>query len=353
MSPIKVSSIKVGLVGTGHAAKARADALQSDERSRLIAVAGHSLDKAQAFSQPYEAEALSSWQNLIERSDIDLVIIASVNRDHGTIARAALETGKHVVVEYPMALDVAEAEALIQLAAAQNQLLHVEHIELLSGIHLAIREALGAIASPFYVRYTSLATQRPAPQKWTYHPDLFGFPLVGALSRIHRLTDLFGRVSQVSCQARFWYGSAALDSAALDSAALDRGTSDFYTSCLCSAQLRFESGLIADLTYGKGEAIWQADRSLQIQGEKGAVFIEEQQGKLILADETRELDMGSRRGLFVQDTSSVLDYLTTGTPLYVTLGSSLHALKVADAARRSAQLGHSVEVESAPSSVLF
>jgi biliverdin reductase len=332
-----VSSIKVGLVGTGYAAKARAEALQADERSTLVAVAGHSLDQAQTFSQPYEAEALTSWKNLVERADIDLVIIASINRDHGAIARAALEAGKHVVVEYPLALDIAEAEALIQLAAAKNQLLHVEHIELLSGIHLAIREALGAIATPFYVRYASLASQRPAPQKWTYHSELFGFPLMGAVSRIHRLTHLFGRVSHVSCQARFWQASSSPKNV----------TSDFYTSCLCSAQLQFESGLIGDLTYGKGEAIWQNDRSLHIQGEKGAVLVEGQEGKLVLADETRELEMGSRRGLFAQDTGRVLDYLLTGTPLYVTLESSLHALKVADAARRSAELGHSVAIETA------
>jgi biliverdin reductase len=340
-------------VGTGYAAKARADALQADGRSRLIAVAGRNLEKAQALSQPHEAEALASWQDLIARSDIDLVVIANVNRDHGTIVRAALQAGKHVVVEYPLALDIAEAESMIQLAAAQNLLLHVEHIELLSGIHLAIREALGAIGSPFYVRYASLATQRPAPKKWTYYPDLFGFPLVGAVSRIHRLTHLFGQVSQVSCQARFWYrfpDSESLDSESLDSESPDGeplaiSTPNFYTSCLCSAQLQFKSGLIADLTYGKGEAIWQNERSLHIQGETGAVLVEGQKGKLVLADQTHELEMGSRQGLFAQDTGRILDYLTEGTPLYVTLESSLHALKVADAARRSAELGHTVTVE--------
>lgn len=355
--------IAVGIVGTGYAAKARADALQADGRSRLIAVAGRNLEKAQALSQPHNADALASWQDLIARSDVDLVVIANVNRDHGTIVRAALQAGKHVVVEYPLALDVAEAEAVIQLATAQNLLLHVEHIELLSGIHLAIREALGAIGSPFYVRYASLAVQRPAPKKWTYYPELFGFPLVGAVSRIHRLTHLFGQVSQVSCQARFWYrfpdsespdcespGSKSSDSESPGSESSDGkplaiSTPDFYTSCLCSAQLQFKSGLIADLTYGKGEAIWQNERSLHIQGETGAVLVEGQQGKLVLADQTHELEMGSRQGLFAQDTGRVLDYLTAGTPLYVTLESSLYALKVADAARRSAELGHAVVVE--------
>ena len=323
-----MNSIRVGLVGTGYAARVRAETLQADDRSHLVAVAGHAAETTQAFSQTYHAEAISSWQDLIARSDLDLVIISTINSEHGAIARAALESGKHVVVEYPLSLDLAEAETLVKLASAQNKLLHVEHIEILSGIHRAIQGALAAVATPFYVRYTSLAPQRPAPQKWTYYPQLFGFPLVGALSRVHRLTHLFGQVASVSSQARFWGHDAA----------------PFYTACLCTAQLKFTSGLIADLSYGKGDAIWQPDRSLHIHAAEGAILIDGETGKLISPTETRDLDMGGRRGLFAQDTAGVLDYLTTGAPLYVAIESSLHALQVADAARRSAETGRVISL---------
>lgn len=325
-----MSPIKVGLVGTGYAAKLRAEAVQNDARSQLIAVAGHTLNKTQAFSQTYAAEALSSWQELVARSDLDLVIIANVNRDHGTVAQSALAAGKHVVVEYPLSLDVNEAEAIVQLAASQQTLLHVEHVELLSGTHQTAKTALPEIGTPFYVRYSSLNPQRPAPQKWTYDSDLFGFPLVGAVSRIHRLIDLFGEVTTVSCQARFW-GNESPES--------------LYTSCLCTAQLRFASGLIAEVIYGKGEAIWQAERSLEIQGLHGAIVINGQEATLIQADQTRSLEVGSRRGLFAKDTAMVLEHLTQGTPLYVALESSLQALRVADAARRSAAIGQTVFLE--------
>lgn len=318
--------IKVGLVGTGYAAKLRAEAVQNDARSQLLAVAGHTLDKTQDFSQTYAAAAMS-WEELVARSDLDLVIIANVNRDHGRVARSALQAGKHVVVEYPLSLDVQEAAELVQLAARQQTLLHVEHIELLSGIHQTAQTALPEIGTPFYVRYSSLNPQRPAPQKWTYNSDLFGFPLVGAVSRIHRLIDLFGEVATVSCQARFW-GNDSPDS--------------LYTSCLCTAQLRFTSSLIAEVIYGKGESIWQAERSLSIQGQHGAILIDGQEGTLIQAEQTRSLEVGSRRGLFAKDTTMVLDHLTDGTQLYVSPQSSLQALRVADAARRSAATGETI-----------
>lgn len=320
--------VNVGLVGTGYAAKLRADTVQADPRSQLIAVAGHLADKTESFSEAYGAQPLTDWEDLVARSDIDLVFVSTINRDHAKVTWAALTAGKHVVVEYPLALDFEEAEALTQLAAQQNRLLHVEHIELLSGIHLAIQSALPAIGKPFYFRYASLAPQRPAPPKWTYQPDLFGFPLVGALSRVHRLTHLFGTVKTVNGQARFWGGT---------------GSSSFYTSCVCSAQLQFESGLMGEVVYGKGEAIWRADRTLTIQGEQGAVVIDGEQGTLIQGEQTIALDMGTRRGLFAKDTTQVLDYLINSTPLYVTLESSLHALWVADAARRSSETGQIIK----------
>jgi len=319
--------LQVGLVGTGYVAKLRADILQADDRAQIAYVTGHHPEKVEAFSQTYGAQSVEAWQDLVEKPELDLVIITAVNRDHGAIAHAALRAGKHVVVEYPLSLDLAEAEALLPLAKAQGKMLHVEHIELLSGIHKAVKATLPAIATPFYVRYNSLAPQSPAPHKWTYQPDLFGFPFIGALSRISRLTNLFGQVTTVTGQSRFWDGADG-----------------FYRTCVCTAQLRFASDLIADIVYGKGEAIWKADRTLEIRGDRGAIAIDGEQGTLIQAAQTTAIDMGSRRGLFVQDMTMVLDHLTTGVPLYVTPEESLYALRVADAVRRAAETGEAIGV---------
>ncbi|MGF1498633.1 MAG: Gfo/Idh/MocA family protein [Elainellaceae cyanobacterium] len=322
------SVLCVGLVGTGYAARLRAETLIADPRSHLVAVAGHSPEKTAAFGQTHQAEAIASWEELVVRPDLDLVIIATINRDHGAIARAALEANKHVVVEYPLALDVAEAEALLALAKARQRLLHIEHIDHLSGIYQTIRDALPQIGTPFYVRYTSTSAQRPAPQKWTYHPQLFGFPLVGALSRIHRLVDLFGTVASIGCQSRFRLADGTQHN--------DPNQPLPYTACLCSAQMRFTSGLVADLVYGKGEAVWQSERRFEAHGSLGLVRVEPSGGELLLPDGSRSLAVGSRRGLFAQDTTMVLDCLTQGAPLYITPSQSIYALKVADAARQAA-----------------
>ncbi|MBW4545369.1 MAG: Gfo/Idh/MocA family oxidoreductase [Symplocastrum torsivum CPER-KK1] len=316
--------IRAGLVGTGFAAKLRAEALQSDSRSRLVAVSGHTPEKTQEFARNHEAIALDSWQQLVEHPDLDLVIICTINRDHGAIAQAALEAGKHVVVEYPLSLDPVEAESLIALAEAQGKLLHVEHIELLGGLHQALRQALPEIGNPFYARYITIMPQHPAPRRWTYHPEQFGFPFSGALSRIQRFTDLFGNVTTVSCQSRFWEAA------------------DYYKACLCTTQLRFTNNLIAEVTYGKGEVFWQGLRNFEVHGEQGTLVFEGDQGSLIRGEERIPIEVGGRRGLFGKDTGMVLDYLVEGKPLYVSATASLYALKVADAARQSADMGEAI-----------
>lgn len=318
--------IRVGLVGTGYAAERRAEALQVDRRSRLIAVSGHTPEKTQEFARTHNCSPIESWQQLVELPDVDLVIICTINRDHGAMTRVALDAGKHVVVEYPLSLDPREAESLIALAKAKGKLLHVEHIELLGGLHQALRQWLPEIGNAFYARYVTVVPKHPAPHHWTYQPELFGFPLSGAVSRIQRLTDLFGEVTAVSCQARFW------------------DASDYYTACLCTAQLRFTNGTIAEVTYGKGETFWQSLRNFEVHGDQGTLIFEGDQGTLIRGNEKTPIEVGGRRGLFGKDTSMVLDYLVEGKPLYVSPTASYYALKVADAARQSAEIGQTISL---------
>lgn len=329
-----MSMLNVGLIGTGFVARLRAEALRHLEGARLVAIAGHTPDATAAFSQSFEATAWDHWQALVERDDIDLVLVCHVNDDHGAAAEAALQAGKHVVVEYPLALEVSQAERLVALAQAQKRLLHVEHIELLGGVHQAFAAHVDVVGTPWYSRYVTLSPKRPAPQKWTYQPQRFGFPLIGALSRIHRLTSVFGPVTRVFCQNRY---DGVL------TATLPEGAA--YRTCWCTAQLQFASGLVAEVTYGKGEQIWATSRLLEVHGSCGSLRFEGDQGQLTTAEGDSPITVGSRRGLFAKDTQAVIEHLTTGAPLYCRVEDSLHSLKVAAAAEQSAATGDWVAVE--------
>jgi biliverdin reductase len=327
-----VRPLQVGVIGTGFAAKVRVEAFQADERAQVRAVWGHHPDTVHAFAQTYAiATVCPSWQALVQRPDIDLVVVCSVNGAHESAVRAALEAGKSVVVEYPLALNPVAASELIALAEHTGKLLHVEHIELLGGLHQAMLTHLSKVGIPRYVRYSTAVPQTPAPQKWTYQPHLFGFPLTGALSRLHRLTNVFGAVDWVSCQLQYDDGSLA-------------SPTDYVKQVRCVAHLRFRSGLIAEVLYAKGEHTWRSQRWMEIEGDRGALIFDGDAGTWLSAAGATPITLGSRRGLFAQDTTYVLDALLDGKPLYVTPQASLYALQVAAAAEESARLGRSVSV---------
>ncbi|MGB3533692.1 MAG: Gfo/Idh/MocA family oxidoreductase [Microcoleaceae cyanobacterium] len=321
--------IRVGIIGTGYVAKTRAELFKTDTRSQLIAVAGHSPESTQAFAQQFNITPEVSWRKLIERDDIDLITICSVNRDHDMMTEAALENNKHVIVEYPLSLNPEKAQSLIALSQQKQKLLHVEHIELLGGLHNGIKDALDKIGQVFYARYITLSAKHPAPQKWTYQPSLFGFPFIGALSRLHRLIDLFGTVNTVQCQSQFWQTQP-----------------DYYNACLCNAQLKFNHGIIAEAVYGKGDVFWQSENTFTLYGEQGTLIFTPKQGQLIQAETVTVLEVGTRRGSFARDTHAVLDYLCEETPLYMTPEESCYTLQVADAARESSESGEIITIKS-------
>ena len=323
---------RVGIVGTGYAAKKRAEAIAEDPRATLVSITGNSPERIKEFSQNFNVAAVDSWARLISNPDLDLVIVCTVNRDHGTVAQAALQAGKHVVVEYPLALDALEVANIIKLAAAQQKLLHVEHMELIGGLHQAMKEYLPQVGKVTYARYQTIAPQQNPPQNWKYQREMFGFPLNAALSRVHRLTDLFGEVDRVFASNRYWSVP---------------GT-DYFTACLCNAQLKFTNGVTADITYGKGSAFSWGHRNFEIHGDRGALVFEGEKGVLIRGKERTPIPVTSRRGLFAKDTTMVLDHLFEGKSLYLQPSASLYATKVADAAKLSAQTNQVVTLASLP-----
>ena len=319
--------VRAGIIGTGAAAGRRAQALQADDRAQLVAVVGHKPEKTEQFARTYGLQVLPSWQDLVALPDLDLVVVSTINRDCAAIAKAALQARKHVVVEYPLALDLAAARKLLLLAQNQQRLLHVEHIEILGGLHQVFKQALSQLGEVSYARYSKIAPKRSAPERWSYQKSLFGFPLVASLACIHRLTDAFGAVSSVSCQNRYWPEET-----------------EQYGACLSTAQLTFESGTIADIIYAKGDRFWHPERRLEAHGSAGSIICSNQSALLIQEDGTREIAIGSRRGLFAEDTRQVLNYLIAAEPLYITAEASVYALEVACAAEQSAATGQVVSV---------
>ncbi len=119
-------TIQVGLVGYGFASQVfHAPLIQATPGLTLAAVASSDAAKVTEALPSVAVEA--DPEALCARKEIDLVVIPTPNETHYPLARAALEAGKHVVVDKPFTLDLAEARALKALAEAQGKCLSVFH----------------------------------------------------------------------------------------------------------------------------------------------------------------------------------------------------------------------------------
>src|SRR6185369_6215167 len=119
--------VRIGLVGTGFAEKVQLPALRHVDGARVVAVAsGHrsSAERAAAgFGIPLVCD---TFEELVALDEVDLVVISSPPHTHAPAALAALEAGKHVLCEKPMALDLGEAERMTAAAEASSRLALVD-----------------------------------------------------------------------------------------------------------------------------------------------------------------------------------------------------------------------------------
>jgi len=106
----------VGIIGCGGIGKKRAAHLPG---ARLVACADAQRDRAAALAAVTPgAVACADWSELLRRDDVSVVVIATTNDVLAEISRAAVQAGKHVLVEKPAARNVAELDPVI--AAAQQ-----------------------------------------------------------------------------------------------------------------------------------------------------------------------------------------------------------------------------------------
>jgi predicted dehydrogenase len=131
LNPVRVAIIGCGLIG-----HKRAQALGT---AKLVACADAVVVKAEALAKSgQDVFVTDDFQAVLERNDVDLVIIATSNNYLAPIARAALEAGKHVLTEKPAALNAAEIDSLI---AARNKSGKLVRVGFNHRYHPALRKA--------------------------------------------------------------------------------------------------------------------------------------------------------------------------------------------------------------------
>jgi biliverdin reductase len=182
-------TLSVAIVGLGRAGRARVRALEGHPGARLAAVARR---------RPGKGER--TFEEVVRDRSIDAAIVCTPNLRHEAEARALLEAGKHVAVEFPLAASAGGARRLLEVSERKGRVLHAEHIEVLSAGQRALRVRAAEVGRPLRggVHFTG------SGEGWIGDPAQAGSPALLSLARLSRLVDLFGdaEVERAACAAR-------------------------------------------------------------------------------------------------------------------------------------------------------
>lgn len=172
------SSIRFGLIGYGAWGGCHAGAIASTTDAELVAIAAHSEETCKKAKQDYpDADVYQDYRELLKRDDIDVVDIVLPSHIHHEVASAVLKSGKHLLLEKPMCLSVADCDDLIHIAKENNLLLSVGHELRLSSLWGKAKEmvAEGYIGTPQYVLVElSRNPYRTGSNNWRYDIDRVG-----------------------------------------------------------------------------------------------------------------------------------------------------------------------------------
>jgi len=112
--------MRVGIVGCGLIGRRRADVARQSASNELVVVADVDKGRAGSLAREIGCLATTDWREVVARDDIEAIVVSTPNKYLMPVTVAALEHGKHVLVEKPMARNLAEAEQVLRTIRRQG-----------------------------------------------------------------------------------------------------------------------------------------------------------------------------------------------------------------------------------------
>lgn len=148
-------TLRFGIIGAGNIANVHMNILKQIPNVEIVAVTDTYLPLAQSRAQEYEiATVHASPDALIQDDSLDAIIIAVPNQWHAPLAIAALEAGKHVMLEKPMGINSATAKQILQAERASGKVLMVAHQMRWEWLALQVKQQIesGALGNIYQVK---------------------------------------------------------------------------------------------------------------------------------------------------------------------------------------------------------
>jgi len=168
-------TIGIGIIGTGFARRVQIPAFQACEGAEIVSVASGTIENARATAQEFGVPHFTDdWRQTVARDDVDLVCITTPPKLHREMTLFAIENGKHVLCEKPMAMNSDEAREMDRAAKNAGVLALIDHELRFQPGRVRARSMIreGTIGKIRHVKYLFQAPHRGDPNaEWNWWSD--------------------------------------------------------------------------------------------------------------------------------------------------------------------------------------
>ncbi len=191
--------LRAGLIGLGDIGDVYAQAIAQSTSARLAAACDVDDERTRRVSEKYSAAGYRDARAVLDRDDVDVVAICLPHDLHWPVAMAAITAGKHVLLDKPMAVSVAECDEINVAASRKGVRVGVSHNRLFVPSIVKARELIdsGTLGVPVLFRHR-IGIHDPYPG-WRSDPVKTGGGLMNdaGAHAFYVAQHLFGRITDV------------------------------------------------------------------------------------------------------------------------------------------------------------
>lgn len=350
-----MKKLNVGVIGVGSISNEHIQAYLKNENVNLIAFCDTNEDQLKKMGEQYGVKNLySNKEELLKNREIDAVSICTWNAAHAECTIAALNAGKHVLCEKPMATNKEDAEKMLQASIDNDRLLMIGFVRRFGNDTKILQDFIKSeFFGEMYFAKAQYLRRHGNPGGWFGDKSRSGGgPLIDlGVHVIDMVHYLFGQPKVTSV-----YGATfrKLDSRKdlkddTDYSSVSKSDKDIFdVEDLATAMIRFDNGAVLSIDASFNLNLKDDVGKIELFGTKGGACIDpeielftDMNGYLTDVNFKREtsLDMN---GLFQNEINHFVDVLLNQTTCLAPAEDGLEIMKILDAIYESARTGHEV-----------
>lgn len=354
-----MSKLKIAIIGVGNIARHHIAGYLSNENCELYAFCDINEDRLKLMSKEYNVTRIYTDREKMfaECPEIDVVSVCTWNCAHAECTISALNAGKHVICEKPMAMNANEAIEMQAAAQKNNKLLMIGFVRRFGNDCAVVKDFAdaGDFGDIYYAKTTYLR-RAGSPGGWFGNKALSGGgPLIDLGVHVIDLARyIAGNPKPVSAYGATFKKLGSRKDLKGKSGYVSSTTSNkdiFDVEDMATALIRFDNGMVLSVEASFSLNIKRDIGEIEIFGTKSGASLSpsleiftDQNGYLtnVSFDCPTALSFD---GIFKAEINHFIDCVLTGKPCKSPAEDGVAIMKILDAVYKSAEIGHEVEIK--------